>query len=397
MSEKPLIDVRSVSKKFTKTLNTSMKYGIIDITRDLAGLKPKSGTLRKEEFWSIKDISFQLKRGECLGLIGPNGAGKSTLLKMVNGLIPPDRGALRVTGQVGALIEVGAGFHPQLTGRENIYVNASILGISKRDIEKKIDAIINFSELGDKIDTPVKFYSSGMYVRLGFAIAAQMEPDVMLIDEILAVGDAGFRSKCYSAIDRMISNAAVIFVSHNMEAITRICNRVMVLDGGECLFDGNSIDAVSRYTELFEQERKDHLQDGFRLESFTVNGNGLGPVNFEHGSNLKIDLNAYSPEARKDLLLKINITDSAGQLVAELNSRNLGRTVDLKEGMNNFKIDVSDLLLLPRRYYLSLSIIAGRAEHLLWCRNLIEIKVTGQIQGHQAYQLTGKISEGEAG
>src|SRR3990172_12206671 len=211
-----LIKVEGVSKKFSKSLKRSMLYGIQDISRSMLGLAPKTDELRPGEFWSVDNVSFEVRRGECLGVIGPNGAGKSTLLKMLNGIISPDKGRIEIKGRVGALIEVTAGFHPMLTGRENIYIAGSIHGLSKKEIDRKFDDIVAFSELGDFIDTPVKHYSSGMNVRLGFAIAAQMRPDVLLIDEVLAVGDIGFSTKCLNAIGEIIENSAVIFVSHSV-------------------------------------------------------------------------------------------------------------------------------------------------------------------------------------
>jgi len=196
MSE-TLIRVENVSKKFCRSLKKSLWYGMRDLSKEVLGRRHGGdGELRPDEFWSVNDVSFELKRGECLGLIGPNGAGKSTLLKMLNGLIKPDQGRIEMRGRVGALIELGAGFNPILSGRENIYVNGSVLGLAKEEIDQKLDEIIEFSELDEFIDSPVQNYSSGMKVRLGFAVAAHMKPDILLIDEVLAVGDIGFRTKC---------------------------------------------------------------------------------------------------------------------------------------------------------------------------------------------------------
>ena len=192
MKNDVLVKVEGVSKKFCRNLKRSLWYGVKDISSELFG-STKNSQLRPKEFWAVDDVSFELKRGECLGLIGHNGAGKSTLLKMLNGLIKPDKGKITMKGRIGALIELGAGFNPILTGRENIYNNGAVLGFSKKEIDAKFDAIIEFAEIDDFIDTPVQNYSSGMKVRLGFAVAAQMEPDVLIIDEVLAVGDVGFR------------------------------------------------------------------------------------------------------------------------------------------------------------------------------------------------------------
>ncbi|MCB0457989.1 MAG: ABC transporter ATP-binding protein, partial [Flavobacteriaceae bacterium] len=206
-----LIKVENLSKKFCKDLKTSLWYGVKDLFSGIRGNK-KERMLRPKEFWAVKDISFELRRGECLGLIGHNGAGKSTLLKMLNGLIYPDAGTITIKGRVGALIELGAGFNPILTGRENIYNNGAILGFTKEKIDKELENIIAFAELEEFIDMPVQNYSSGMKVRLGFAVAAQMEPDILLIDEVLAVGDLGFVLKCFKKIDSLLPNTAIVFV-----------------------------------------------------------------------------------------------------------------------------------------------------------------------------------------
>src|SRR4030042_3217494 len=181
------IKVEHVSKKYCKSLKRSMLYGVQDIGRNMVGLSSRSDRLRKNEFWAVDDISFEVKRGETLGIIGPNGAGKTTLLKMLNGIFWPDKGKITMKGEFGALIEIGAGFHPLLTGRENIYINAAILGMKKKYVDEKFEDIIKFADIGDFIDTPVKFYSSGMFVRLGFAVAVHCEPDILLVDEVLAV------------------------------------------------------------------------------------------------------------------------------------------------------------------------------------------------------------------
>jgi lipopolysaccharide transport system ATP-binding protein len=257
-----LIRAEHVSKKFCRSLKRSLWYGAIDIA---TGLKPwNSGAhiegeivvdppLRRDEFWAVRDVSFELKRGECLGLIGHNGAGKSSLLKILNGLIPPDAGRITTRGRVGSLIELNAGFNPVLTGRENIFNQAALLGFSRKETLAKFDAIVAFSEIEGFLDMPVQNYSSGMRVRLGFSVAAQLEPDILLIDEVLAVGDVAFRFKCLNAIGEIMRSAAVIFVSHTMPQIFRICTEVMVLDHGSVSFHGHDIgDGVGIYLSLFK-------------------------------------------------------------------------------------------------------------------------------------------------
>lgn len=255
MSDEVLIKVENVSKKFCKDLKTSLWYGAKDLGSEFLGLQSKK-ELRNKEFWAVKDISFELKRGECLGLIGHNGAGKSTLLKMLNGLIKPDQGKITMRGRIGALIELGAGFNPLLTGRENVYINGQILGFSKKEISQKFDAILEFAELEEFIDTPVRNYSSGMKVRLGFAIAAQMEPDVLIIDEVLGVGDLGFQVKCFNIIQDMSKKCAVILVSHSMPNIARVSNVVFMLNRGHVNYHGNDIDyVINKYLNQFSGEK----------------------------------------------------------------------------------------------------------------------------------------------
>ncbi len=243
-----LVDVRGVSKKFSRNLKSSLRYGVLDLASSLLCLRQDRTRLRPDEFWAVRDVSLRLKRGECLGLIGHNGAGKSTLLKMLNGLIKPDTGEIRMRGTVGALIELGAGFNPVLTGRENIYINGQVLGFSKREIDDRFEAIVEFSGMSDFLDTPVQNYSSGMKVRLGFSVAAQMEPDVLIIDEVLAVGDLAFRMKCYTAIGRILQKASVIFVSHSMPLIARMCNEVIFMKNGRCNVKTNQVsEGISLY------------------------------------------------------------------------------------------------------------------------------------------------------
>ncbi|WPR71621.1 ABC transporter ATP-binding protein [Flavobacterium sp. NG2] len=235
-----LIKVENVSKKFAKNLKKSLYYGVLDLIRGISR-KEQHKTLREDEFWAVKDISFEVRRGECLGLIGHNGAGKSTLLKMLNGLILPDEGTITIKGKVGALIELGAGFNPILSGRENIYNNAAVIGFSKKEIEEKFEAIIAFSEIEEFIDMPVQNYSSGMKVRLGFAIAAQMQPDVLIIDEVLAVGDLGFVLKCFKQIDSLLPNTAVIFVSHSMPMVARVSSQIILMQNGVVEYQGKNV------------------------------------------------------------------------------------------------------------------------------------------------------------
>jgi len=215
-----------------------------------------------EEFLALDDISFSIKYGETFGIIGPNGSGKSTLLKLISNIIQPNSGKINIDGTVSALLELGAGFHPDLTGRENIYINSAILGMRKREVDKRFDQIVRFSELEKFIDTPVKNYSSGMYMRLGFSIAINVNPDILLVDEVLAVGDQSFQAKCYKAIyDIMKRGKTIIIVSHDLETISDLCSRVAFLKEGKIVDLGNPVMVVSRYRAYVEELEKKRAED----------------------------------------------------------------------------------------------------------------------------------------
>ncbi len=233
-------------------------------------LKQTILTLRRttyEEFSALNDISFSVKHGETCGIIGPNGSGKSTLLKLMAGIIRPNSGEININGPLSALLELGAGFHPDLTGRENIYINAAILGMKKKDVDRKLDDIIEFSELERFIDTPVKNYSSGMYMRLGFSVAINVNPDILLVDEVLAVGDQAFQAKCYKVIyDFMKKGKTIIIVSHDLDTISDLCSKVIFLKDGNIMDSGKPLDMVSKYRAYVEELEKKRIIEQQRAE-----------------------------------------------------------------------------------------------------------------------------------
>ena len=279
-----LVRVEGVSKKFCKSLKKSLWYGVCDIASELSPFgrgdiagdgrsemgdgggrkaegekrRAKTGGLRDGEFWAVNDVSFELRRGECLGLIGHNGAGKTTLLKMLNGLIKPDRGRIEMRGRVGALIALGAGFNPILTGRENIYINGSVLGLSKKEIDDKFDEIVDFAGLNEFIDTPVQNYSSGMNVRLGFSVATSFRPDILILDEVLAVGDENFSIKCFDRIGKLLScGVAGILVTHQMKNVERTCSRCVIMQKGMAVFDTQKVpEAIAVYLDSTQKDPK---------------------------------------------------------------------------------------------------------------------------------------------
>jgi lipopolysaccharide transport system ATP-binding protein len=248
----------------TNILKSPFKF-LIRKTKAMAGV----GT--KEEFWALKNVNFTVNKGEVVGIIGHNGAGKSTLLKILSQITPPTEGEITLTGRVGSLLEVGTGFHPELTGRENIFLNGAILGMSQKEIAGKFDQIVEFSGVEKFLDTPVKYYSSGMYVRLAFAVAAHMEPDILIIDEVLAVGDAEFQKKCLGKMDEITKKEGrtILFVSHNMPAIKSLCQKCIVLEAGMVKFIGPTEEAINNYLKSSEKffgipikDRRDRTGEG---------------------------------------------------------------------------------------------------------------------------------------
>lgn len=252
-----VIEFKKVWKKFKRGRKLLLKEALLDV------FKPAS----TESFWVLKDVSFSLAKGEALGIIGSNGSGKSTILKLIAGVMTPTQGKIITTAKIAPLIELGAGFHPQLSGRENVYLNATILGLSRKEIDEKFDSIVKFAELEDFIDTPVKHYSSGMYMRLGFSIAIHIDPEILLVDEILAVGDEKFQRKSFMKMKSFKNReTSIVFVSHNLNAVQAFCDRVIYLKDGTIKYNGDPKEAVKMY--LSDNNVKRHLNMGKFLYKF---------------------------------------------------------------------------------------------------------------------------------
>jgi lipopolysaccharide transport system ATP-binding protein len=387
MSDEVLIKAEHVSKKFCRSLKRSLWYGLQDMASEVAGASDRHHSLRKDEFWAVDNVSFELRRGECLGLIGHNGAGKTTLLKMLNGLLKPDHGRIEMRGRVGALIALGAGFNPILTGRENIYVSASVLGLSKREIDVRLDEIIDFAGIGDFIDSPVQSYSSGMQVRLGFAVATTVSPDILILDEVLAVGDAAFRAKCYTRIGKLQRDAAVIFVSHSMQQVSQICSLVLSLCKGEQRYFGSAKHGVSQYMA----ESSDAGAESVWLIQHPVHSASISfkPHLLAHGDVLhaRCDFELDSPLL--DCSLRIPVYNHAGLVVAEWNSRRLGITFNLDHGKNHLEIAIGPLQLGPGTFYLGVAITDSTGVYLpVWSLRNHSFQVCDGYVGACDYQLT---------
>jgi lipopolysaccharide transport system ATP-binding protein len=361
MTKDILISVEHVSKKYCRSLKRSMLYGVQDIARDMFKLDGHHKPLRKNEFWAIDDVSFEVRRGECLGVIGPNGAGKSTLLKMLNGILLPDKGKITMRGKVGALIELGAGFHPMLTGRENVYVNGAILGLAKKEIDRKFNEIVAFAELEDFIDSPVKFYSSGMYVRLGFAVAAHLNPDVLLIDEVLAVGDVGFRLKCFNHVRSLVeSGSAIILVTHSQNDIARVCSRGILMSHGSQLVCESLTGALRRYQELMQTattEVRNHCDTPVRVKTVrTLNSRGIATTNFRSGEHVLVDIHYESKIAANDCVFVIKLASyELGEFVSFTN-RVSGQKIPISIGKGNLIVRLRNVPLLAGNYVVQVHI-----------------------------------------
>ncbi|MCF8177628.1 MAG: ABC transporter ATP-binding protein [Sulfuritalea sp.] len=387
-----LIKAEGVGKKYCKSLRRGLIYGAEDIARSFFGAEPRSDELGVDEFWSINDVSFEIRRGECLGLIGANGAGKSSLLKMLNGIICPNRGRITVHGKVGALIEIGAGFHPLLSGRENIYVNGAIIGLSRREIERKFDAIVDFSGIEDFIDTPVKHYSSGMFVRLGFAIAVHMEPDILLIDEILAVGDAGFRSKCYNAIGRLSERTAIVFVSHAMPMISRLATETLLINGGRVAFHGSTAEAIGLYHRQFvAQTASSRLGSGdaeiislcFKDES------DLHLAAIPQGATLVAELKITSQQVIQSACVDLVFINVAEDVVAECSMLVSGQSVELSPGrVSTIRARIDSFSLNAGTYKVSALVLSANGmRHYDWRTDFAVIQVTASHVGVAGQQF----------
>ncbi len=363
-----LIKAENVSKKFCRGLKRSLVYGVWDIARDLVGAAARSHTLRTDEFWAVHDVSFELHRGECLGLIGRNGAGKTTLLRILNGLIKPDGGRITMHGRIGALIALGAGFNPVLTGRENIYVNASILGLGRHEIDQKISEIIDFAEIDEFIDTPVQSYSSGMQVRLGFAIATALKPDVLLLDEVLAVGDAGFRAKCYNRLAKIHDNAAVIFVSHDMGYVSHVCDRVLHFQKGISTAYADVMDGVAAYNEDNKSSSAESLA-GSRVMFPPIQDAAfsLGSALLGYGDSLEVTLQLETERALHQPLISLVGFNEAGLEVFCWHTNQFDAEFEIPAGRSELRFPLEPLWLHSGRYTCSIMIVEeGTIEHILW-------------------------------
>lgn len=322
-----------------------------------------------DEIWALKNVSFEVKRGEVLGIIGRNGAGKSTLLKILSRVTAPTRGEVRIKGRIASLLEVGTGFHPELTGRENVFLNGAILGMTKAEIRKRFDEIVEFSGYENFIDTPVKRYSSGMWVRLAFAVAAHLDPEILIVDEVLAVGDAAFQEKCLGKMEKVAGEGrTVLLVSHNMSTIQQICKQCVLFKDGQLHLSGEPSDVVGEYlsetrtaTSLDLTDWNDRSGSGLaRLTRLAFSDeSGVEKSVFPLGSTICFDLDAMYYQPLFDPSFEIIIHDAAGEPIMQLRSEHDGFRIGKVKDRTSVRGRIDNIGLYPGRYFVSARIAAG--------------------------------------
>jgi lipopolysaccharide transport system ATP-binding protein len=335
-----------------------------------------------ESFWALNDVSLEAEQGKVFGVIGRNGAGKSTLLKILSRITEPTTGEAVIHGRVGSLLEVGTGFHPELTGRENVFLNAAILGMKRREVAEKFDEIVAFAELEKFIDTPVKRYSSGMYVRLAFAVAAHLEPEVLLIDEVLAVGDAGFQQRCLGRMSEIAQGGrTVLFVSHDMGAVARLCDRVMLLEGGEVEMIGPPQQAIDRYLQLVSNWREDpdgifngSLTEDLQFHELTVNGIDNTKPRIVHPEQpIALRVTATSRRAIPNFRTTFSIFRDGVRLFTQ---HDTAEPIDLPAGRFEASIEIPAYLLRPGRYTVGIGGHRESTKEYIWGTDLMDFTVS---------------------
>lgn len=378
------IEFHNVWKKFKKgeKLN-SLRDAIPHLFKNKI---VKNDPLLDIEFWAVKNVSFNIEKGGVIGIMGPNGAGKSTVLKILSKIIVPTKGEMRINGRLSALIEVTAGFHPELTGRENVYLNGTILGMRKKEINEKFDEIVEFSGVEEFIDTPVKRYSSGMYSRLGFSVAAHMDPDILLVDEVLSVGDMAFQAKCAQKMRELLhSGATIVLVSHQLNMIQSLCKRVLLLQHGELIKDGGVDDVIPHYQNLVIKQNEVALRHKMNVvenrvrvdtrplvDVHTATFSGPDHVKKEEfavDEPIEITLEYEAMQKIEQPIFMLDISRSDGVLCCSSRTDQLGVKVDFIKGRGKAKIKLGKLLLAPGIYMIKFSVWDKAMIHAYAVRN----------------------------
>ncbi len=406
-----VIRIENLSKKYIIDHQQEERYTVLrDVIANqikslgrLINPKAKTENPNCEEFWALKDVSFELKQGDRAGIIGRNGAGKSTLLKILSRITEPTHGCINIKGRIASLLEVGTGFHPELTGRENIYLNGAILGMSKAEIKRKFDEIVAFSEVERFLDTPVKRYSSGMYVRLAFAVAAHLEPEILIVDEVLAVGDAAFQQKCLGKMEDVGKEGrTVLFVSHNMATVKQLCNCAFLLHQGNLIFQGNPHEAISQYMQKYTQGKHfhqpniyHHIKGDFRaeIEKITINNLDNSEIALSIFEKVKISIKykINKPIDELDFFVLIyNLED--GEVQTSLFQRDSLSNIQPLSNYGTISVEFINPLM-PGKYTISAGIFDKNKRFVDWVELAESFYVESAfINGNRYDQRLGKIS-----
>ncbi|MCX6735953.1 MAG: ABC transporter ATP-binding protein [Candidatus Parcubacteria bacterium] len=402
MENQPIIEIKGIGKRYNINHHRGGYVALRDVIMyalksPFTFLKTKvkkiAGIDTKEEFWALKDINIDIKKGEIIGIIGPNGSGKSTLLKILSQITPPTRGEIKIQGKVGSLLEVGTGFHPELTGRENIFLNGAILGMGRQEVAKKFDRIVEFAGITQFLDTPVKYYSSGMYVRLAFSVAAHMEPDILIVDEVLAVGDAEFQQKCLGKMDEVTKQdgRTILFVSHNLEAIEKLCTRTILLKKGEIIKIGKTEDVIRYYLNKEGKRDVKITPDSNKDVSFSKltiensKGKEMNTINTDEDFTITLDFDVHKDidTAEISIFLKnskgVNITftslsDSYGQ-----------KFVSMKKGSYTTTTTIKKNFLMEDNYFISISAHERNVRNIDYYENITTLTVVNNNSPMEAY------------
>jgi lipopolysaccharide transport system ATP-binding protein len=351
-------------------LRHALEAGVRRLGQRLRGRAVPTTTY--EDFWALKDVSFEVKRGECVGVIGRNGAGKSTLLKVLSRITEPTRGEIALRGRVGSLLEVGTGFHPELTGRENIFLNGAILGMQRTEIARKFDEIVAFGEVEKFLETPVKYYSSGMYTRLAFSVAAHLEPDILIVDEVLAVGDAKFQKKCLGKMGEVSKyGRTVLFVSHNMQAVATLTQRCIVLSNGSLTFSGNTAEAVGIYNAMLDEQNRERgrylAPQGQgpinRVRSIRVLTSDPGAVH-HWGKPITFEFELEVGEPNDSLCFAFNVVNRASQKVCHFWNYDPDLPFRRKAGIHTLRLTAPKFRLYMGEYTITTWLAEKRGNHL---------------------------------
>ncbi|MCK4620997.1 MAG: ABC transporter ATP-binding protein [Desulfuromonadales bacterium] len=354
--------------------------------------QPLAGAENTEEFWALQDVSFEVKQGDRIGIIGRNGAGKSTLLKILSRITEPTSGKVSIKGRVASLLEVGTGFHPELTGRENIFLNGAILGMSKTEIRRKFDEIVDFAEVEKFLDTPVKRYSSGMYVRLAFAVAAHLEPEILIIDEVLAVGDFQFQRKCLGKMDEVGSQGrTVLFVSHNMAAIEYLCSKCLMLENGQVVSRGPVNEVVGTYLEksVLNAQKSGMCQiEATYIKEIRVSGGGDLKGTFFMGEHFRAEIDVEGLSNLSGTQVSLSFVTAFGMRVFTLNT---GMTCDYldteRHQSETYILNIPSLQLVSGLYFIEISIAQKGIRRLEHFENVMSVEVVGKDVYGRGYKL----------